>query len=69
MAEFKKEHDKILNGLKPDQVKFAFETGNVMNVLLNKDQYGRRVLVLSQGKTWNPDEVSTDNIFQVLYLS
>lgn len=40
-----------------------------MNVLTTKDHLGRRILVLNQGQVWNPDEITTDQIFQLLYLS
>lgn len=38
VAEFRKDYEKTLKGLMPDneKVKFTFANGNVMNVLTNK---------------------------------
>lgn len=69
IAEFRKEHEKLVKGLLPDNEKVAFTEGNIVNVLANKDHLGRRVLVVNSGKLWNPDEVSADQLFRLFYLS
>lgn len=58
-----------MKDLLPEQEKKAFTEGNVVNVLKNKDHLGRRVLVVSTGKVWNPDEVTADQLFRLFYLS
>lgn len=69
MAEFRKENEKILKGLMPEQLKEQFINGNVVNILTGKDHKGRRILVLSEGSAWDPDVVTSSQIFQLLYLS
>lgn len=69
IAEFRKEHEKLVKGLLPDHEKVAFTDGNIINVLTNKDHLGRRVLVVNSGKLWNPDEVTADQLFRLFYLS
>lgn len=69
IAEFRKEHEKVLKGLLPEQEKVAFTEGNIVNVLTNRDHLGRRVLVVNSGKLWNPDEVTADQMFRLFYLS
>lgn len=69
IAEFRKEYSAQLGGLLPEHEKKAFTEGNVVNVLINKDHLGRRVLVVNTGKIWNPDEVTIDQLFRLFYLS
>jgi len=68
IAEFRKEHEKLVKGLLPEHEKKAFIEGNIVNVLTNKDHLGRRVLVVNSGKLWNPDEVTSDQLFRLFYL-
>lgn len=68
MAEFRKEHEKLLKGLMPEQEKIPFTEGNVINVLTNKDHLNRRVLIVNNGKIWDPDVVSADSMFRMFYL-
>jgi hypothetical protein len=68
IAEFRKEHEKLLKQLLPQDEKKAFVEGNVVNVLTNKDHLNRRVLVVNSGKVWEPDQVSADQLFRLFYL-
>jgi len=68
IAEFRKENERLLKGLLPEQEKVAFTEGNVVNVLTNKDHLGRRVLVVNSGKLWNPDNVTHEQLFRLFYL-
>ncbi|CRK90149.1 CLUMA_CG003865, isoform A [Clunio marinus] len=68
IAEFRKENAKFVKGLLPEQEKKAFCEGNVINILTGKDQLGRRVLIVNQGKLWNPDEVTADQLFKLFYM-
>lgn len=69
IAEFRKEHEKLIRHLLPEHEMRAFCEGNIINVLANKDHLGRRVLVVNSGKIWNPDEVTADQLFRLFYLS
>lgn len=69
IAEFRKEHERLVKTLLPSDEKKAFIEGNVVNVLTSKDHLGRRVLVVSTGKVWNPDDVKADQLFRLFYLS
>jgi retinaldehyde-binding protein 1 len=69
VAEFRKEHEKLVRGLLPEHEKKAFLDGNIANILKDKDHLGRRVMIMNQGKIWNPEAVNIDQIFRVLYIS
>lgn len=69
MAEFRKEYAAQVKDLLPQDHKRAFIETDVINVLINKDHLGRRVLILKQGHNWDPEQISTHEIFQLLYLS
>lgn len=68
IAEFRKENEKLLNNLMPEDEEKAFTEGNVVNVLKDKDSQNRRILVVNCGKIWNPDFVSSDQMFRLFYL-
>lgn len=69
VAEFRKENEKLVKGLLAEHEKQVFIDGNIANILKDKDHLGRRVMILNQGKLWNPDAVNIDQIFRVLYIS
>ncbi|XP_017766977.1 PREDICTED: alpha-tocopherol transfer protein-like isoform X2 [Eufriesea mexicana] len=66
---FKVKHANVYDGLKPSREKNIFEQ-NIMYVLPNRDQHGRRILVLELGKKWKPSKCSLDEVFKgcVLYV-
>uniref|UniRef100_A0A1B0AZA8 CRAL-TRIO domain-containing protein n=1 Tax=Glossina palpalis gambiensis TaxID=67801 RepID=A0A1B0AZA8_9MUSC len=68
VAAFRKENANLLHGLVIEQVKEKFLNSNVINILKNCDQHGRRVLIVNCGETWNPSYVNTDDVFRLLYL-
>lgn len=68
IAEFKREYSALLKGLMPDDEKAAFVENDVVNVLTNRDQDGRRVLVVHCGELWDPKRVSADQLFRIFYL-
>lgn len=68
VAKFKKEHITILRNLMPDDEKSSFCDNEVVNVLADRDQLGRRILVVNCGATWDPKKVSSDQIFRIFYL-
>lgn len=67
-ANFRKENAALVHGLFIETVKEKFIKSNVVNVLKNTDQLGRRVLIVNSGAIWDPSYVSSDEVFQMLYL-
>ena len=49
IAEFKKDNAKLLKNLMPADEKKAFSEHDVVNVLTNRDQAGRRILTVNCG--------------------
>jgi len=68
IAEFRVEHVKILKNLVPDDEKSSFVDNNVVNVLTNLDQDGRRVLIVNCGGIWDTKKVSADSLSRIFYL-
>lgn len=68
VAEFKKENSPLLKGLMPDDERKSFTEHNIVNVLTNRDQDGRRVLLVNCGSCWDPQKVSADQLFRIFYL-
>lgn len=68
IAEFKREHAALLKDLMPEDEKAAFVENDVVNVLTNRDQDGRRVLIVHCGEIWDPKRVSADQLFRIFYL-
>ncbi|XP_070499190.1 alpha-tocopherol transfer protein-like isoform X2 [Chironomus tepperi] len=66
---FKIKHYEIYNGLKPSKEENIFKA-NILSVFPNRDQLGRRILLLELGKKWNHKEVTLDEVFKgvVLFL-
>lgn len=68
ISEFKRDYVDVLKNLMPEDEKDAFENNDVINVLTNFDQEGRRVLVVHCGKIWDPKKVSSEQLFRLFYL-
>lgn len=68
VADFKRENDSILRNLLPDDEKSSFCDNDIVNVLINRDQLGRRVLIVNVGAVWDPKRVSADQLFRIFYL-
>ncbi|XP_066589164.1 alpha-tocopherol transfer protein-like isoform X2 [Prorops nasuta] len=66
---FKVKHANVYDGLKPSKEKNIFEQ-NILVVLPNRDQHGRRILIIELGKKWKHNKCSLDEVFKgcVLYL-
>lgn len=66
---FKKKHDNVYKGLKPSNEKNIFEH-NILTVLPNRDQCGRRILIIELGKKWKHNKCNLDEVFKgcVLYV-
>ncbi|XP_076270366.1 alpha-tocopherol transfer protein-like isoform X3 [Rhynchophorus ferrugineus] len=66
---FKRKHSALYDGLLPSKERNIFEQ-NILTVQPNRDQLGRRILVIELGKKWKTSEVSLDEVFKgcVLFL-
>lgn len=67
--QFKVKHASLYDDLKPSREKNIFEH-NILTVLPNRDQCGRRVLIIELGKKWKHNKCSLDEVYKgcVLYL-
>ncbi|XP_069698213.1 clavesin-1 isoform X2 [Periplaneta americana] len=67
--QFKQKHSNLYDGLVPTKNKNIFDH-NILTVLPNRDQFGRRVLILELGKKWKHNKVSLDEVYKgcVLFL-
>lgn len=68
IAEFKRDYHEVLKNLMPEDEKQAFVENDVVNVLTNLDQDGRRVLIVHCGSIWDTKKVSADQLFRIFYL-
>ncbi|XP_026470080.1 clavesin-1-like [Ctenocephalides felis] len=68
IAQFRKDYNSILDNLMPEDERVAFCDNDVVNVLTNRDQLGRRVLIVNAGGKWDPKKVSSDQMFRMFYL-
>lgn len=68
IAEFKRDYAETVKNLMPDDEKESFVSNDVVNVLKNFDQDGRRVLVVHCGKIWDTKKVTAEQLFRVFYL-
>ncbi|XP_003427228.1 clavesin-2 isoform X2 [Nasonia vitripennis] len=66
---FKQKHSNVYESLKPSNEGNIF-AHNILTVLPNRDQHGRRILIIELGKKWKHNEVTLDEVFKgcVLYL-
>lgn len=68
IAEFKREYSDTLKGLMPVNEEEAFINGNVVNILTNLDQDGRRVMIVHCGKIWDTKKVTAEQMFKLFYM-
>lgn len=66
---FKQKHAEIYEGLTPSKESNIFQQ-NILTVQPNKDQLGRRILIIELGKKWKHKQCSLDEVFKgcVLFL-
>lgn len=67
VAAFRKDYAHLVRGLQLEPLKEKLLYGNIINVLKNCDQFGRRVMILNVGGIWDPEFVSGEESFQLLY--
>ncbi|XP_073987397.1 alpha-tocopherol transfer protein-like isoform X2 [Rhodnius prolixus] len=67
--QFKQKHKALYDGLVPSREKNVF-THDIITVLPKRDQFGRRILLLSLGKKWKHHKVSLDEVYKgaVLFM-
>lgn len=68
IAEFRKKHHDVVGDLMPAMLERQCCEFPSVNVLVNRDQDGRRVLISKVGEAWNTAEVSNVHVFQIFYL-
>ncbi|KAJ8960661.1 hypothetical protein NQ314_006053, partial [Rhamnusium bicolor] len=66
---FKVKHADMYDGLLPSTERNIFQQ-NILTVQPNRDQLGRRILIIELGKKWKTSEVCLDEVFKgcVLFL-
>ncbi|XP_055642662.1 alpha-tocopherol transfer protein-like [Toxorhynchites rutilus septentrionalis] len=67
VAEFQKSHHSLLHNLVPTDLKEEITNHDLVTVLTNRDQKGRRIVVVRVGGVWDPKLVHEDKIFAILY--
>lgn len=67
--QFKRKHAHLYDNLMPSNASAPLEQ-NLITVLPQRDQCGRRVLILRLGRTWNHRTCSLDDVFRgaVLFI-
>ncbi|KAL3280640.1 hypothetical protein HHI36_003876 [Cryptolaemus montrouzieri] len=60
---FKVKHSDMYDGLIPSREQNIFNA-DILTVLPNRDQLGRRILVIELGKRWDTSKVSLDEVFK-----
>lgn len=67
--QFKKKHAQLYDGLLPSGVRAPLEQ-NVLTVLPQRDQHGRRILVIRLGRDWDHRTCPLDDVFRgaVLFI-
>ncbi|XP_025203441.1 alpha-tocopherol transfer protein [Melanaphis sacchari] len=68
LATFRDKNEKIVGNPLPREEKKLFTENNVVNVLVDRDQKNRRVLIINMGSAWDPKNLNSEQLFKVLYL-
>uniref|UniRef100_A0A0A9Z9F5 Clavesin-1 n=3 Tax=Lygus hesperus TaxID=30085 RepID=A0A0A9Z9F5_LYGHE len=68
VADFKIKHESTIGNCMPDDEKQAWLDHKVVNVLVDRDQHGRRVLIANLGSLWDTKNVTGDTVFKLFYL-
>lgn len=67
-ADFKEKNKDLLKDLMPEKLEKVMTEHNVVNVLVDRDQDGRRIMLHRAGGDWDTKKVSSDEVFQLFYL-
>ncbi|XP_055682214.1 clavesin-1-like [Lutzomyia longipalpis] len=65
--EFKEKYSVIYNNLLPSKLTRAFN-GDIIKVMPNRDQRGRRILIIEAGKAWNPKIVTPQDLLKMCIM-
>lgn len=68
IAEFRKQYKDLLYDLNAEVLKAQFTETQVANILPNRDQKGRRVMIVNSGQLWDPKVVTEEQMFQLFYI-
>ncbi|XP_046675401.1 clavesin-1 isoform X2 [Homalodisca vitripennis] len=68
VAEFKLKNSTVLENLNAEAERQALVGSRVVNVLVDRDQHGRRILVANVGGAWDTTLISSDNLFRLFYM-
>lgn len=67
IANYKDKYNDTFGNILPHMVKEIILPSNIFNILLNRDQKGRRVLIC-YSKNWDPSTITGDELLQGVYL-
>ncbi|BES88672.1 SEC14 [Nesidiocoris tenuis] len=67
-ADFKVKYASTIKDLMPDDEKATLLDHKIVNVLANRDQHGRRVLIANLGSCWDTKNISGDQVFRLFYM-
>uniref|UniRef100_A0A1B6DTK8 CRAL-TRIO domain-containing protein n=2 Tax=Clastoptera arizonana TaxID=38151 RepID=A0A1B6DTK8_9HEMI len=68
VSDFKEKNAELLSNLTSVSEKDALLYSNVVNVLVDRDQHGRRILIANVGGLWDTKKVDADHLFRLFYL-
>ncbi|GJQ65004.1 hypothetical protein Trydic_g595, partial [Trypoxylus dichotomus] len=68
IADYRSRYRDTFYDLLPEQEKSSIVDNNVVNVLTNRDQFGRRILVINGGASWDTSKVTNDQLLRCLYI-
>lgn len=68
IAEYRDKYKSIFDNLMPEGERDTFANYNVVNILKDRDQLGRRICLINAGKTWDTSRVTNDQLLRCLYL-
>ncbi|GJQ80663.1 hypothetical protein Trydic_g9247 [Trypoxylus dichotomus] len=68
VGEYRAKYKDIFGNLMPADEEATFTQHDVVNILKDRDQLGRRILVINAGKSWDTSKVSNDQLLRCLYL-
>lgn len=64
----KLKYGEVCDNILPSTVRNVFEEG-ILSLMPNRDQHGRRILVIEAGKKWKPSKVPLGDMFKSIQLA
>lgn len=68
IAEYRFKYKDIVANLMPGDEAITFTEHDIVNILKDRDQFGRRILVINAGKSWDTSKVTNDQLLRCLYI-